>query len=230
MAVEGTDSQVQERLDGQGAVLAFEPSDAKLDVGVGKSAHGPMTDMALVYSLKLASREELALSTGETAREMPLTLRVTTARELKDPDCAGAAYYSERWEAEGFSDPARIHFDVDVPSERFGLLLALARAGRHPRRISLQVLGMKYAPFSDGSVKEWDTAEKSKQKLLISYIDFSFALTTAEERAKESALAMDVRREMIGVLQAQRKDMRAALAWMVGILLAALALLLWRML
>ncbi len=225
MAVEGTESRVEEGLEGQGVVIGFEPIDVKLDLGVGKSPHGPMTDIALVYSLRLPLREELVLSTGENVREMRIALRITTARQLNDPDCTGAAYYSASWEAEGFFDPAGIHFDADVPPERFSLLLALARAGKHPRRISLQVLGMKYAPLSDGSVKEWDTADKSKQKLLISYIDFSFSLTA-------STLAMEglVSREMIGVLQAQRKEIRAALAWMLGVLITALVLWLWRIL
>ncbi len=229
--MEETEAQIQAGSQGEGAVLVFQPIEVKLDLGVGKSPHGPMTDMALAYSLKLPPREHLALSTGEDVREMPLTLRITTGRALRDPDCTGAAYYSQSWEAEGFSDPARIHFDVDIPGDRFRLLLALARAARHPRRISLQILGMKYGAASDGSLREWDTADPGKQKLLISYIDISFSLTAAEAQASEPAMDRErTSREMLGVLQRQAKDIRVALAAIVGILIAILVLLFWRML
>jgi len=152
------------------AGVQFEATGVKLYFGAGKPWSGVSNDPRIIYSLK-ADADELTLSTGENVAEMPITLAVTNRRPGAEGGF-GSIYYLEPYADEAASHPAHIAIEVNTPDDPFEALLALARRGRYPSKIGIQVTGLKIGWYE----AQWDTASKAMQKRAVSHIDFSFPL------------------------------------------------------
>lgn len=164
------------------AGIQFEATGVKLYFGAGKPWSGVSNDPRIIYSLK-ADPDELTLSTGENVEEMPITLAVTNRRPGTEGGF-GSIYYLEPYTDEAACHPAHIAIEVNTPDDPFRELLSLARRGRYPSKIGIQVTGLKIGWYE----AQWDTASKAMQKRAVSHIDFSFPLGgEAMEEAVEAA-------------------------------------------
>jgi hypothetical protein len=161
-----------------------------------------------------------------------MRLRLVSRGEDQNEDL-GAIYYSERSEdAEMGSHPAHIAAEVRVPRDKFDELLSLARIGRYPSEIDLQVSGMEYGPGLAGESKEWDTSSTSKRKGIVTYVGFALPLGGAaiQEAAEESGAPLDqpVTAQVLQAFAAQLQAIKNSLWWILFFLIALLVVLLWR--
>jgi hypothetical protein len=205
------------------AGLQFEATGVKLYFGAGKPWSGVSNDPRIIYSLK-ADAGELTLSTGENVEEMAITLAVTN-RPPGTEGGFGSIYYLEPYADEASSQPAHIAIEVNTPDDPFRELLALARRGRYPSKIGVQVIGLKIGWYE----AQWDTASKAMQKRAVSHVDFSFPL--GGEAMAEAAEASGRPREqpitpaVVEELHARLQRIAGLGRWMLAALVAILVVL-----
>jgi len=206
------------------AGVQFEATGVKLYFGAGKPWSGVSNDPRIIYTLKPADGEGLTLTSGENVDEMPITLAVTN-QPSDTADGFGAIYYLEPYSADEQSHPAHIAIEVNTPDDQFRELLSLARLGRYPNKIGIQVIGLKIGWYE----AQWDTASKAMQKRAVSHIDFSFPLGGAalEEAADESARQGEqpITAPIVQELRTRLQKLAALAGWILGILVAILAFL-----
>ena len=195
--------------------ITFEATGVKLYFGVGESMYGS-NGPRLIYSLKLPIGERLHLSSGEDTREMPITLALT--REASSsPQAIGALYYMERYDDDVHPHAAHLLAEIALPDQNFDDLLALARLGRFPSKLNMDVQGLTYGWAPDGSDAEWNVADKSKHKVIVTHIDFSLPLGGAaiDEAAEESGKTIEqpLSRDMFENLHAHLSSIASSTRW-----------------
>jgi hypothetical protein len=212
------------------AGITFEAIGVKIYFGAGESRYGSNA-ARLIYSLKLPIGEGLKLSSGEDTRKMPITLALTRDA-APSQEAIGGLYYMEKYDDDIHAHPAHLLTEIALPEPQFDELFGLAKLGRFPSKLNMEVAGLKYGWAPDGSDKEWDVQKKSNHKLAISHIDFSLPLGGAaiNEAAEESGKTIEqpFTRAMAEGLQVQLNSIAASLKWIGFFVFATFLLLIWQ--
>jgi hypothetical protein len=162
---------------------------------------------------------------------MPITLALE-AKEQANDGPVGAIYYFGKYDGAEFHHPAHLTIEAAIPESKFEELLKLARMGRFPSTVDLRVDGLEFGSVPDGRDLKWDANDKSKMERSVTYIGFSFPLggDSIKEAAEESGrqLEQPVTAALIEALSARLKSIGSLMAWILGVLVAILALLLFR--
>jgi hypothetical protein len=126
-------------------------------------------------------------------------------------------------------NPAHLLAEIDLPEQQFDELLSLAKLGRFPNRVGMEVVGLEYGSFPDGSEKKWNI---EKNILAVNHIDFSLPLGGAaiDEAAEVSGKTIEqpFTRAMAEGLQARLDGIRESLKWIGVFVFALLAFLIWK--
>ena len=129
----------------------------------------------LSLHVKLGEDERVTLSTGERLKNLGgfVTIYPQTENFQEGSKGIGVMSYSE--EVPDYSIPAKYYIKVLLPPPQFADLVAAARLGRIPSKITINERGMK---LPDEFSKEWDN--KSSPHLHVSSISLSIPLAVGE--------------------------------------------------
>ena len=156
-----------------------------MDQEASETQKVPRRKTALTYQVILDPGTILHLATGERFRDLDGHLRVEPNDSASPIDSLsttlnhiGLLQYMEAYPGEPNirpSVPAGYHIQAGIPKAQFDQLVAVARMGRIPPAIRIDVDGMK---FPDEFSLEWDN--KTTRNLPVTFIGFSIPLAVFE--------------------------------------------------
>lgn len=188
---------------------------------------------------RLQRRESVKLATEEDFNEMVGVLRLIEqeGEEPANDKPIGWMSYVGEFHDDLSHEKACYQLDVKIPRRRFNALMVAVNQGKLPSQISVETEGMIYDWQPDGSGKVWDN--KTSPQIPIVSIWFITPLIggdprdflddrSPEDGMPPSRAQLNQVTFVLNELKTKFESVHSELYWVVILLVAMLAVLLWR--
>jgi hypothetical protein len=206
--------------------LRLNLSDFNSSFGVGDPLHEGwraswQTGMGWAESVKLSNGSDLAKMSGR------LNLRAGEVGSASEKAIGTLSYFpADKASEDGLIDaqPEVYFVEVSLSEAHLLRLMELERQGHGPTGVSVNVPGLQYGVFPDGSDKKWEITG-DRNWLAVEALTFSFRKPEEDEpiEAPDEDLPVDAGRSPeVGAIYDVYRDFQKWLMWLCGLLAAIL--------